>query len=254
MVLVVEEPLKTRLAEKSEEGETGGESERAAVRGVSSEPISGTSERQADKTSGETDRIIVIVENTEVELRRKTEERIEYFTEVDEIDNAQSKSNDESKSANLSRSDSFSVKDEIEKIEQQIKELESKELVEDNSRNSLQDNRRHFFQNMVKDERPTTIAEVKTVELKKLPSEQNDIHIVRLADSPTPQQAPAKVIELHIEEPIRRPKLYIDDEVNPLPKPKRQNAAYSLDSMQSTRGTGYDHINQFHDKFRGNSV
>ncbi|XP_011167600.1 uncharacterized protein LOC105201331 [Solenopsis invicta] len=174
-----------------------------------------------------------------IEYRRTSREKIEIIKDID-------RESDEvcpREKGSLSRSDSFSVKEEIEKIERQIKALEIKkskeqEDIDDTShddpimstRLSIQANRRHFFENMV--DGPSGPIKL---EFKKLPHEQKDIHVVRLTDSPTPVAAscdPVKVIELHISEPIRhKPELL--DEVNPIPKPRRHSALSLRETPES---------------------
>lgn len=178
-----------------------------------------------------------------IEYRRTSQEKIEIIKDVDQ-ESDEVCLRKKGSSSTLSRSDSFSVKDEIEKIERQIKALESKnvsieqenmnEMYQDDpitsTRLSIQANRRHFFENMV-DGPPGSIK----FELKKLPCEQKDIHVVRLTDPPVPVVAscdPVKVIELHISEPIRhKPELL--DEVNPIPKPRRHSALSLRDTSES---------------------
>ncbi|XP_033226216.1 protein piccolo-like isoform X2 [Belonocnema kinseyi] len=171
----------------------------------------------------------------EIEFRREADSPLEIFKEITPPEDLKKK-----KSPAISRSNSFCVKEEIEKIEKQIKELESKNLVrrhsEDstdrnsyNARLSIQENRRHFFQDLV--DNPEGVK----VELKELPREQKDIHIIRLTDPPVPVEAPkesVKVIELHISEPIRQwPEVVLD---NPLPKPRR-GSALGLERKPSIR-------------------
>lgn len=187
-------------------------------------------------------------ENIKIEYRRTSQENLEIIKDVNEIN-----STDEleevclrrkSSSGTLSRSDSFSVKEEIEKIERQIKALETRSSSKDSSsegntdelntssRQSIQANRRHFFQNMVDDENGK--ASVK-IEFKELPREQKDIHVIRLTDPPVPVAAPrdpVKVIELHISEPIKQKPEILDD-VNPLPKPRR-HSALNLNGSQTS--------------------
>ncbi|XP_063984982.1 serine/arginine repetitive matrix protein 1-like [Diachasmimorpha longicaudata] len=138
-------------------------------------------------------------------------------------------------SSSLPGSDSFSVKEEIEKIEKQIKLLESRklrtrttsftssldeeaslpQLERGGSRRSLQETRRNFFRDLTRNG-----SDDLKIELKELPREMREIKIVRLGDSPvelTEPKEPVKVIELHISEPIKQ-----KPEVNPVPKPKRQ--------------------------------
>jgi len=179
----------------------------------------------------------------DIEYRRTSQEKIEIIKDVDqESDGVCLKK--KGPSSTLSRSDSFSVKEEIEKIERQIKALESKnasteqenmdDMYQDDpitsTRLSIQANRRHFFENMV--DGPTGSIKL---EFKKLPCEQKDIHVVRLTDPPVPvttSRDPVKVIELHISEPIRhKPELL--DEVNPIPKPRRHSALSLRDTSES---------------------
>jgi len=183
-----------------------------------------------------------------IEYNRTSQEKIEIIKDVDsESDEVCLRKKDSS--GTLTRSDSFSVKEEIEKIEKQIKALESRnkaskeqENIDNdachdqdhdqvtNTRLSIQTNRRHFFENMV----DSPSGPIK-LEFKKLPCEQKDIHIVRLTDPPIPVAAPrdaVKVIELHISEPIRhKPELL--DEVNPIPKPRRHSALSLKDIPES---------------------
>lgn len=180
-----------------------------------------------------------------IEYARTSQEKLEIIKDVDqESDEVCLRKKDSSDM--LTRSDSFSVKEEIEKIEKQIKALESRnktskeqETIDNdachddqvtNTRLSIQTNRRHFFENMV----DSPSGPIK-LEFKKLPCEQKDIHIVRLTDPPIPVAAPrdaVKVIELHISEPIRhKPELL--DEVNPIPKPRRHSALSLKDIPES---------------------
>lgn len=178
-------------------------------------------------------------DSVDVEYQRTSQEKIEIIKDTDEEEVCLRR---KGSSSTLSRSDSFSVKEEIEKIERQIKALESKNAYkehgeeEDNAltspRLSIQANRRHFFENMVSNEQ----SGVK-IEFKELPREQKDIHVVRLTDAPLPVAAPreaVKVIELHISEPIRhKPELL--NEVNPIPKPRRHSALSLNDVSESRR-------------------
>ncbi|XP_011869588.1 PREDICTED: uncharacterized protein LOC105562983 [Vollenhovia emeryi] len=179
----------------------------------------------------------------DIEYRRASQEKMEIIKDVDQ-ESDEVCLRKKGSSSTLSRSNSFSVKEEIEKIEKQIKELESKhaskeqenidDLYQDDpltsTRLSIQENRRHFFENMV--DGPSGPVKL---EFKKLPREQKDIHVVRLTDSPIPLAAsrdPVKVIELHISEPIRhKPELL--DEVNPIPKPRRHSALSLKDASES---------------------
>lgn len=185
-------------------------------------------------------------DSVNIEYNRKSQEKIEITKDVDqESDEVCLRKKDSS--STLSRSDSFSVKEEIEKIEKQIKALESKqqtskeqEKIDDaphqvdqvtSARLSIQANRRHFFENMV--DSPSVPVKL---EFKKLPCEQKDIHVVRLTEPPVPIAAPrdaVKVIELHISEPIRH-KSELLDEVNPIPKPRR-HSSLSLKNASESR-------------------
>lgn len=175
-----------------------------------------------------------------VEYCRTSQKNIEIIKDVDqtnslELDDISLRR--KSSSSTLSRNDSFSVKDEIEKIEKQIKALETKNASkncseEKNIRNSIQENRRHFFQNMVETDNDKDPIKI---EFKEFPKEQKDIHVVRLNDSPIPVIAPrepVKVIELHISEPIRRKPEILED-VNPIPKPRRHSALNLNDSQSN---------------------
>ncbi|XP_076182816.1 uncharacterized protein LOC143154761 [Ptiloglossa arizonensis] len=186
-------------------------------------------------------------DDVQVEYRRNSQNNIEIIKDVDQV-NSSSELEDvcfrkKSSASSLSRSDSFSVKDEIEKIEKQIKALETKNASRDsseesntdsfngNTRQSLQANRRHFFQNMVDNENDKGAIKI---EFKEFPREQKNIHVVRLNDSPVPVVAPrepVKVIELHISEPIKQKPEIVDD-VNPIPKPRR-HSALSLNDTRS---------------------
>ncbi|XP_012233674.2 uncharacterized protein [Linepithema humile] len=188
-----------------------------------------------------------------VEYERMSQEKIEILKDADlECDEV----NLRIKGSALSRSDSFSVKEEIEKIERQIKELESKEASMDhddhddtvtNTRLSIQANRRHFFENMV--DGPSGPIKL---EFKQLPREQTDIHVVRLTDLPVAMpRDPVKVIELHISEPIRhKPELL--DEVNPIPKPRRHSALSLKDESETRHLKDEGSSSENHDK-RGKS-
>ncbi|XP_031829631.1 uncharacterized protein LOC116425710 [Nomia melanderi] len=183
-------------------------------------------------------------EEVQVEYRRNSQDNVEIIKEVDELlpsELEEVRLRRKSSLDSLSRSDSFSVKDEIEKIERQIKALEarsaSKESTENlddqygDTRQSLQANRRHFFQNMV-----DTDKEAIKIEFKEFPREQKDIHLVRLNDSPVPVAAsrePVKVIELHISEPIKQ-KAEIVEDINPIPKPRRHSALSLTDSRSNS--------------------
>uniref|UniRef100_A0A0C9PR75 Uncharacterized protein n=1 Tax=Fopius arisanus TaxID=64838 RepID=A0A0C9PR75_9HYME len=168
----------------------------------------------------------------EVEFTRTPSEPLEILKDVIPNDDDDVVFRTES----LHRSDSFCVKDEIEKIEKQIKLLESSkhrtrttsftssldedplpQLQRGGSRRSLQETRRNFFKDLTKNESDNV-----KVEIGELPREMKEIKIVRLADPPVevPQET-VKIIELHISEPIREKPEFTDLDVNPIPKPRR---------------------------------
>ncbi|KAL6259906.1 hypothetical protein P5V15_009817 [Pogonomyrmex californicus] len=197
-------------------------------------------EEDSNKEKSNINKDSIEKESVDIEYNRTSQEKIEIIKDVEqETDEVCLRKKDSS--STLSRSDSFSVKEEIEKIERQIKALESKrvskeqENIDDmcdddpitSTRLSIQTNRRHFFENMV--DGPSGPVKL---EFKKLPCEQKDIHVVRLTDSPIPIAAsrdPVKVIELHISEPIRhKPELL--EEVNPIPKPRRHSLRDTFES------------------------
>lgn len=182
--------------------------------------------------------------DVQVEYRRTSQENIEIIKDVDQINSSSEIDiylQRKNSSSSLSRSDSFSVKDEIEKIERQIKALEtknaSKDLEEKNSNNlqentrySIQENRRHFFKNMVENENDKGAIKI---EFKEFPREQKDIHVVRLNDSSIStvvSRDPIKVIELHISEPIKQKPEILED-INPIPKPRRHSVLNMNDSQ-----------------------
>lgn len=182
-------------------------------------------------------------EDIQIEYCRTSQKNIEIIKDVDqtnlsELDDISLRR--KSSSSTLSRNDSFSVKDEIEKIEKQIKALETKNASkncseEKNTRNSIQENRRHFFQNMIETDDDKNDKNPIKIEFKEFPKEQKDIHVVRLNDSPIPVEVPrepVKVIELHISEPIRRKPEILED-VNPIPKPRRHSALNLNDSQSN---------------------
>lgn len=144
------------------------------------------------------------VESPSIEYERCVPERLEIH--VDDVV--------EMPARKLSRSDSFSVKEEIEKIERQIRALETTEPEERalSSRHSIEENRRHFFKDLVNE----------PVEMRRPSSEPN-------ADATSEPIAgyvarkPIKVVELHISEPIR-PTIVDEYDVNPVPKPRRHSA------------------------------
>lgn len=197
-----------------------------------------------------------VEEDVQVEYRRNSRQNVEIVKEVEELATSEEVClRRKSSSDSLSRSDSFSVKEEIEKIEKQIKALEARSSVKEseddqigNTRLSLQANRRHFFQNLVDTEKDAI-----KIEIKEFPREQKDIHVVRLNDSPVPVPAPrepVKVIELHISEPIRR-KAEILEDVNPIPKPRRHSALSLNDTRSSSVVSTKERINR--DETRGKS-
>ncbi|XP_020292260.1 uncharacterized protein LOC109858943 [Pseudomyrmex gracilis] len=184
--------------------------------------------------------------HVDIEYERTSQEKMEIIKDIEEDFNEVClRKKDGGSSSALSPGDNFSVKEEIEKIERQIKALESKNADEQeeetvdarddesttNARLSIQANRRNFFENMV--DGPSGPIKL---EFKKLPCEQKDIHVVRLTDPPVPVAAPrdpVKVIELHISEPIRHKPPEILDEVNPIPKPRRHSALSLKDVSES---------------------
>lgn len=208
-----------------------------------------SNEEQLDNAENSTENFV------SVEYERTSQEKLEIIKDTDLEDD---EVNLRVKGSALSRSDSFSVKEEIEKIERQIKELESKEAsrkMDDaydvdsvtSARLSIQANRRHFFEDMV--DGPSGPIKL---EFKQLPREQTDIHVVRLTDQPTaaPRDA-VKVIELHISEPIKhKPELL--DEVNPIPKPRRHSALSLKDESETRHLKDEGGSSENHDK-RGKS-
>lgn len=199
-----------------------------------------------------------VEENVRVEYRKNSRENMEIVKEVEELAPSEPEEvclRRKSSSDSLSRSDSFSVKEEIEKIEKQIKALEARNSVKEseddqigNTRLSLQANRRHFFQNLVDTEKDAI-----KIEFKEFPREQKDIDVVRLNDSPVPvpsPREPVKVIELHISEPIKQKAEFVED-VNPIPKPRRHSAL----SLNGTRSSSVVSIKQRinRDDIRGKS-
>ncbi|KAI4490211.1 hypothetical protein M0802_010845 [Mischocyttarus mexicanus] len=172
-----------------------------------------------------------------IEYCRKEEDKMEIIKDIDEINSKtelEVSLRRKDSADRLSREETFSVQEEIKKIEKQIQALESKNSSKDttddittdhtsNTRLSILANRRHFFQNMVDTEE---YKDGVKIEFKELPREQKDIHVIKLTDSPVPVEAPkdpVKVIELHISEPIRQRPEILDD-VNPIPKPRRHNS------------------------------
>ncbi|XP_035735483.1 CUE domain-containing protein 5-like isoform X1 [Vespa mandarinia] len=184
----------------------------------------------------------------DIEYCRKEEDKMEIIKDVNEMNSKEELNvclRRRDSADRLSRSDSFSVQEEIKKIERQIQALESKNLSRDSTDETLDDieadrssntrlsilaNRRHFFQNMVDNE---INKDGVKIEFKELPREQKNIHVIKLTDSPVPIEAPkepVKVIELHISEPIRQRPEILDD-VNPIPKPRR-HASLSHNSFE----------------------
>ncbi|XP_046838367.1 protein split ends-like isoform X1 [Vespa crabro] len=184
----------------------------------------------------------------DIEYCRKEEDKMEIIKDVNEMNSKEELNvclRRKDSADSLSRSDSFSVQEEIKKIERQIQALESKNLSRDSTDETLDDiaadrasntrlsilaNRRHFFQNMVDNE---INKDGVKIEFKELPREQKNIHVIKLTDSPVPIEAPkepVKVIELHISEPIRQRPEILDD-VNPIPKPRR-HASLSHNSFE----------------------
>ncbi|XP_046585832.1 putative uncharacterized protein DDB_G0292292 isoform X2 [Neodiprion lecontei] len=205
-----------------------------------------------------------------IEIKRVVDDNIEIIKEVNENSSISADVDLEevelrkkpSPGGGISRSDSFSVKEQIEQIERQIKELESKHANNNNGSNnnnvnnnsisitddkkyyepsetrlSIQANRRSFFKNMVSNE-PNGVK----IEIKELPREQKDIQVVKLTDPPVPIEAPkepVKIVELHISEPIKQvPEIVEDVNVNPLPKPRRHSSsqAQSVDLNGESKG------------------
>ncbi|XP_043463893.1 uncharacterized protein LOC122499538 [Leptopilina heterotoma] len=190
-----------------------------------------TSNNSQEESNSKKDEII------EVELRKKSEETLEIIKEITPSENDDADDLKKKNKSTLSRSNSFCVKDEIEKIEKKLNKLETRRKSEDSinhnspsGRFAIEENRRHFFQDLVND--PTGVK----VEIKELPREQNNCHVIRLTDPPIPIEAPqepVKIIELHIEEPIRKkPEILAD---NPIPKPRR-SSALSLERQPSIHG------------------
>ncbi|XP_078036021.1 uncharacterized protein LOC144469510 [Augochlora pura] len=230
-------PTEVNVEEKLPE-ETKYTEEKSKQAELRSSPTDDNEKSENKDSTDPEETVTKVEEDVQVEYRRNSRENVEIMKEVDELSPLEGEEvclRRKNSSDSLSRSDSFSVKDEIEKIEKQIKELEArssmKESEEDhigNTRQSLQANRRHFFQNLVNTEK-----EAIKIEFKEFPREQKDIHVVRLNDSPIPVPAPrepVKVIELHISEPIRQ-KAEIVEDVNPIPKPRRHRAQ----SLNDTR-------------------
>lgn len=204
-------------------------------------------------------------EDVHIEYHRTSQENVEIIKDVEQV-NSSSELEDvclrrKSSSGGLSRSDSFSVKDEIEKIEKQIKALETRNASNEstdekdsndsheNIRQSIQANRRHFFQNMVENENDKSAIKI---EFKEFPREQKDIRVVRL-ESPVPTVAPrepVKVIELHISEPIKQ-KAKILEDVNPIPKPRRHS---SLNLNESQSNVASNDAQKSLESTRGKSV
>lgn len=124
----------------------------------------------------------------------------------------------EKRESSLSRSESFSVKEEIEKIEQQIKELEAKSTYDDKqdqvvTKRSNDECRRSFFKTLVSND------EGVDVQLKELPRVQNECEIINLNEN-KPEES-VKIIELHISEPIKRKPEIVS---SPILKTKRSSS------------------------------
>lgn len=218
-----------------------------------------TKEEEEDNEDGEKKN-----EHVRIEYHRTSHENIEIIKDVDRDDSLSEDVCLERKSSAdyaLTRSDSFSVKDEIEKIEKQIKALETRNASRDsseekdandlheNTRQSIQANRRNFFQNMVDNENDRSAIKI---EFKEFPKEQKDIRLVRLNESPVTTIAPrepVKVIELHISEPIRQKPEILED-VNPIPKPRRHSSLNLNESRSDV--TSNDTRNSFQ-SIRGKS-
>ncbi|KAK2577269.1 hypothetical protein KPH14_003407 [Odynerus spinipes] len=223
--LEVEENQELRVTEKQEAEVSKNEE-------CQEEEIKEPSDKEADPENQ-------IEKENDVEIeycrRERGEDKVEIIKQVDhEISESESEVclRRKSSSDTLSRADSFSVQEEIQKIEKQIKALESRNSSRDstddadigdrtsNTRMSILANRRHFFQNMVDND--GSKDDVK-IEFKELPREQKNIDVIKLTDPPVPVEArkePVKIIELHISEPIKQKPEILDD-VNPIPKPRR---------------------------------
>ncbi|CAL7945602.1 unnamed protein product [Xylocopa violacea] len=235
---VVENNMEISCEEKNSTEENSVEKEKT-------EPKTSATEEQEKSEEVTEESIKQNVEDIQVEYHRASLENIEIIKDVEqvnslsELDEVCLRKKDSLES--LSRSNSFCVKEEIEKIERQIKALETRTAEMDASeekdgingqestRYSILENRRHFFQNLVENDKDPI-----KIEFKEFPREQKDIHVVRLNDSPVPVVAskePVKVIELHISEPIRQKPEILQD-VNPIPKPARRHSALNLNGSQ----------------------
>lgn len=214
------------------------------------------------------------IEVEDIELNRIVEDKIEIITEINEDSKSEDSEDVEIRKKNtggISRSDSFSVKEQIEQIERQIKELEAKNLnnnvngsnnnpgVEEikyyepsETRLSIQENRRSFFKNMVSNE-----SNGVKIEIKELPREQKEIHVVKLTDSPVPINAPkepVKIVQLHISEPIKQlPEIVDDINVNPLPKPRRHSSTPAQSTLNNDSIEGVSDSNK-NREIRGDSL
>ncbi|KAK0166193.1 hypothetical protein PV328_004634 [Microctonus aethiopoides] len=217
--------------------------------------ITDTAEDSNENTNNSLNDISIDDTSLKVELKKEMDECVEIVKDVDlieDIDDIDVVLRKKESLGNLSSNESFCVKEEIEKIEKQIKLLETNKIrsrtcslsnyddddILDNvslqrsaSRRSLQENRRNFFRDLTRNNKNDRVK----IEIKELPREQNDIKIVRLSESPTCNvsstinnelEKPVKVIELHISEPIKRkPEFTISKkDINPIPKPRRHNA------------------------------
>jgi len=254
---IIEDISSDNISKNIEKNETCGiskdcESEEKEKTDSLEEKIILNSDDRTEKTESETrinEKSNIITKDSikkdsmDIEYRITSQEKIEIIKNIDQ-ESDEVCPRKKGSSSTLSRSDSFSVKEEIEKIERQIRALESKKVSKEqehiddiccddpitNTRLSIQANRQQFFENMV--DGPSGPIKL---EFKKLPREQKDIHVIRLTDPPIPIAAsrdPVKVIELHISEPIRhKPELL--DEVNPIPKPRRHSALSLRDTSES---------------------
>lgn len=237
------------------------------------EPVEKIEETKSEKNE-ETDSKIERIEVDRIEINRVIEENLEIIKDINDNNSDDSDSDVElrkkSTKSGLGRSDSFSVKEQIEHIEKQIKELESKKISNGNengltingktntdiestvknyeqsdTRLSIQANRRSFFKNMVGNNGNDSHSGVK-IEIKELPREQKEIEVVKLTDPPIEINSvlkdPVKIVELHISEPIKQiPEIVDEININPLPKPRRHS------SVQNKISNGNNQLN-FHNK------
>lgn len=232
--------ISVKIVENNTEKTTEGKNSSEDNSIKAEEPKTYTAAEEEQEKEEEEQKIIEDVEKNEqngvqIEYHRTSQENIEIIKDVDDVCFRKKGSTN-----SLSRNDSFSVKEEIEKLEKQIKILEkqnaskdSKENGEENVRHSILENRRHFFQNMVGNDKDAI-----KIEFKEYPREQKEIRVVRLDESPVPvvtSKDPVKVIELHISEPIRQKPEILED-VNPIPKPRRHNSL-NLNNSQDLPNT-----------------